>query len=148
MQTQFSGGFSGTCRCELSFQILWKLRILILGTQLIVARASRAVENGSDYEDNDEDDDSASDSEDDDSPVLRPPPPPPASSPPTVTKVSKMRAALPVKDAHTCTPPAPASSPSTVSKDRKMRAAPPVEDAHTCTEAAETSALRHRRLYL
>ena len=70
-----------------------KLRVLIFGTQRIVARASRAVENGSDFEDKDVDDDPACDSEHDDSPVPRPPPPPPASSPPTVTKVRKMRAA-------------------------------------------------------
>ena len=75
-----------------------KLRVLIFGTQLIVARASRAVEVGSDYEDEDEDDDPACDSEDDDFPVPRPPPPPPVSSPPTVTKVRKMRAAPPVED--------------------------------------------------
>ena len=46
----------------LSKKINIKLSVLILGTQVIVARAKRAVENGSDYEDDDKNDDPASDS--------------------------------------------------------------------------------------
>ena len=61
MQTQFSGGFSGSEGVIAPLNCVdIKLRVLIFGTQLIVARASRAVENGSYFEDKDEDDDPAS----------------------------------------------------------------------------------------